>query len=78
MMGLVNKALQELITWIDSNVEMVSEREQIQRNKVVQDVASLFINTQTYHNNTTIIEQSRSEYLLEWRELIQILKRAEI
>ena len=29
-------------------------------------------------NNTTTIEQSRSEYLLEWRELIQILKRAEI
>ena len=78
MMGLINKALQELITWIDSNVEMVSEREQIQRNKVVQDVAILYINAQTYHNNTTIIEQSRSEYLLEWRELIQILKRAEL
>ena len=57
---------------------MVSEREQIQRNKVVQDVAILYINAQTYHNNTTIIEQSRSEYLLEWRELIQILKRAEL
>ena len=65
MMGLVNKALQELITWIDSNVEMVSEREQIQRNKVAQDVARLCIYTETYIKNTTIIEQSLSEYLLE-------------
>ena len=78
MMGLVNKALQELNTWIDNNIEMVSDIEQIQRNKVTQLESTFLQNTQTYLDESTILEQSRSELLLEWRELIQILKDADI
>ena len=78
MMGLVNKSLQELITWIDNNIEMVSDHEQIQRNKVTQLESTFLQNTKTYQDESTIIEQSRSELLLEWRELIQILKDADL
>ena len=37
MMELVNKSLQELITWIYNSIEMVSEIEKIQRNKAAQN-----------------------------------------
>ena len=78
MMGLVNKSLQELITWIDNNIEMVSDHEQIQRNKVTQLESTFLQNTKTYQDESTIIEQSRSELLLKWRELIQILNGADL
>ena len=35
-------------------------------------------NTKTYQDESTIIEQSRSELLLEWRELIQIIKDVDL
>lgn len=47
MVGLVIKSLQELINWIDHNVEMVSDAEQVQRNKSGADEANFFTKIHT-------------------------------
>ena len=57
---------------------VISLRIKIQRNKVTQLESTFLQNTKTYQDESTIIEQSRSELLLEWRELIQILKDADL
>ena len=78
MTRLVNNYLQELIKWIDTHLKMNSDDEQFQRNKVVTDKSNHLQNIVNYENKSSTNELSRSEFLLEWRELIQLLKRADI
>lgn len=59
MLVIVNKSLQELSNWIANNGAMVSEIEQTQRTEVAHNTATLLTNTETYQDESTIIEHSR-------------------
>ena len=73
-MGLVNKVLDHLKDWIDTNIEYISSPEQLLRNHF--SILSVeLIQLKTEHDEIERTELIKKENIsIEWRQLVQLLK----